>query len=47
MHCHPSVFKDHYDSVIKDCCGAISIEETNETKEKGKYIVIVPEKKVD
>jgi hypothetical protein len=32
---------------IKECCGAISIEETNETKEKGKYIVIVPEEKVD
>jgi hypothetical protein len=60
MHCHPSVFKDHYDSVklqnsskvrvdkfIRDCCGAVSIEETNETKEKGKYIVVVPEEKVD
>jgi hypothetical protein len=32
---------------IKECCGAISIEETNETREKGKYIVIVPEEKVD
>ena len=60
MHCHPSVFKDDYDSVraenstqvkvdkfIKDCCGAISIEETNETEEKGKYIVIVPEDKLE
>jgi hypothetical protein len=26
---------------------AISEEETNETKEKGKYIVVVPEEKVD
>jgi hypothetical protein len=55
MHCHQSVFGDHYDSVklpnstsvradkfIKDCCGTVSIEETNETKEKGKYIVVVP-----
>jgi hypothetical protein len=25
---------------ITECCGAISIEETNETKEKGKYIVV-------
>jgi hypothetical protein len=32
---------------IKECCGAISIEETNETKEKGRYIVIVPEEKVE
>jgi hypothetical protein len=32
---------------IKTCCGAISIEETNETGEKGKYIVVVPEGKVD
>ena len=32
---------------IIENCGAISIEETNETKEKGKYIVIVPEEKVD
>jgi hypothetical protein len=32
---------------ITDCCGAISIEETNETKEKGKYIVVVPAEKVD
>jgi hypothetical protein len=32
---------------IKTCCGAISIEETNETREKGKYIVVVPEEKVD
>jgi hypothetical protein len=32
---------------IQECCGAISIEETNETKEKGKYIVVVPEEKVD
>jgi hypothetical protein len=32
---------------IKDCCGAILIEETNETREKGKYILIVPEEKVD
>jgi len=31
---------------IIDCCGAISIEETNETKEKGKYIVVVPEDRV-
>jgi hypothetical protein len=35
------------DKFIKDCCGAVSIEETNETKEKGKYIVVVPEEKVD
>jgi hypothetical protein len=60
MHCHQSVFGDHYDSVkqtnstlvrvdkfIKDCCGAVSIEETNETKEKGKYIVVVLEEKVE
>jgi hypothetical protein len=62
MHCHPSVFTDHYDSVkindsrkirvdkfIQDCCGAISIsiEETNKTKEKGKYIVVVPEERVE
>ena len=60
MHCHPSVFEDHYDSVkldnstlvrvdkfIKDCCGAISIEETTETKAKGKYIVVVPEDKIE
>jgi hypothetical protein len=32
---------------IRACCGAISIEETNETREKGKYIVVVPEEKVD
>jgi hypothetical protein len=32
---------------IKECCGAISIEDTTETREKGKYIVIVPEEKVD
>jgi hypothetical protein len=32
---------------IKACCGAISIEETNETREKGKFIVIEPEEKVD
>jgi hypothetical protein len=32
---------------ITECCGAISIEETNETKEKGKYIVVVPEERVD
>jgi hypothetical protein len=32
---------------ITECCGAISIEETNETKEKGKYIVVVPEEKID
>jgi hypothetical protein len=32
---------------IKACCGAILIEETNETREKGKFIVIVPEEKVD
>jgi hypothetical protein len=60
MHCHPSVFTDHYDSVkinnsgkirvdkfIQDCCGAISIETTNETKEKGKYIVVVPEERIE
>ena len=35
------------DKFIKECCGAISIEETNETKEKGKYIVVVPEERVD
>jgi hypothetical protein len=35
------------DTFIKECCGAISIEETTETREKGKYIVIVPEEKVD
>jgi hypothetical protein len=32
---------------ITECCGAISIEETNEIKEKCKYIVVVPEEKVD
>jgi hypothetical protein len=32
---------------IIDCCGAISIEETNETKEKGNYIVVVPEDRVE
>jgi len=32
---------------MKDCCGAISIEETNETRGKGKYIVVVPEEKVE
>ena len=32
---------------IMECCGAVSIEETNETKEKGKYIVILPEEKVE
>jgi hypothetical protein len=32
---------------IKENCGAISIEETSETKAKGKYIVVVPEDKVD
>jgi hypothetical protein len=32
---------------IQECCGAIPIEELNETKEKGKYIVAVPEEKVD
>jgi hypothetical protein len=60
MHCHPSVFADHYDSVrlnnsnqvrvdklIKECCGAISIEETNETNEKSKHIVVVPEERVE
>jgi hypothetical protein len=60
MSCHPSVFKDLYDSVkvqnsshvkvntfIKACYGAISIEGKNETRDKGKYTVIVPEKKVD
>jgi hypothetical protein len=35
------------DTFIKECCGAISIEKTTETREKGKYIVIVPEEKVD
>jgi hypothetical protein len=35
------------DTFIKESCGAISIEETTETREKGKYIVIVPEEKVD
>jgi hypothetical protein len=34
------------DRFIKECCGAISIEETNETKGKGKYIVVVPEERV-
>jgi hypothetical protein len=38
--------KVRVDKFIKDCCGAISIEKTNETKEKGKYIVVVPEEKV-
>ncbi|OEU08862.1 hypothetical protein FRACYDRAFT_249207 [Fragilariopsis cylindrus CCMP1102] len=59
MACHPSVFEDMYSvniqnsstvtvsKFISECCGAISIEETNETKEKGKYIVVVPEGKVD
>jgi hypothetical protein len=32
---------------IIENCGAVSIEETNETKSKGKYIVVVPEEKVD
>ena len=32
---------------IMECCGAISIEETNETKEKGKYIVVLPTEKVE
>jgi hypothetical protein len=32
---------------IIENCGAISIEETSETKDKGKYIVVVPEDKVD
>jgi hypothetical protein len=32
---------------IIENCGAISIEETSETAEKGKYIVVVPESKVD
>jgi hypothetical protein len=27
--------------------GPVSIEETNETKEKGKYIVVVPQEKID
>jgi hypothetical protein len=39
--------KVRVDKFIKDCCGAISIEETNETKEKGKYIVVLPEEKVE
>jgi hypothetical protein len=32
---------------IIENCGAVSIEEKNETKSKGKYIVVVPEEKVD
>jgi hypothetical protein len=32
---------------IIENCGAVSIEETNETKSKGKYIVVVPEAKVE
>jgi hypothetical protein len=32
---------------IIETCGAIIIEETNGTKDKGKYIVIVPEERVD
>jgi hypothetical protein len=32
---------------IIENCGAVSIEETNETKSKGKYIVVVPEEKVE
>jgi hypothetical protein len=58
LHCHPSVFEDMHDSVviqkskhdevqrfiIENCR---IIEETNETNKKGKYIVIVPEEKVD
>jgi hypothetical protein len=32
---------------ITECCGAISIEETNETEEKGKYIVVVPDERVE
>jgi hypothetical protein len=32
---------------ITECCGAVLIEETNKTKEKGKYIVVVPQEKVD
>jgi hypothetical protein len=45
--------KIHNSSSIKvskfiiECCGAISIEETNETKEKGKYIVVVPEARIE
>jgi hypothetical protein len=39
--------KVRVDRFIKECCGAISIEETNETKEKGKYIVVLPEEKVE
>jgi hypothetical protein len=35
------------DRFIMECCGAISIEETNETKEKGKYIVVVPEERIE
>ena len=59
MYCDTSVFEDDYSvkiqnsnhvtvqKFIMDCCGAISIEETNETKEKGKYIVVVPDEKVE
>jgi hypothetical protein len=32
---------------IIENCGAVSIEETNETQSKGKYIVVVPEEKVE
>jgi hypothetical protein len=32
---------------IIENCGAVSIEETNETKSKGKYIVVVPQDKLD
>jgi hypothetical protein len=32
---------------IIENCGAISIEETSETNDKGKYIVVVPEEKVE
>jgi hypothetical protein len=39
---HVEVYK-----FIIENCGAVSIEETNETKSKGKYIVVVPQDKVD
>jgi hypothetical protein len=35
------------DKFIKDCCGSVLIEETNETTEKSKHIVIVSDEKVE
>jgi hypothetical protein len=43
----PNLSNVKVSKVITECCGAISIKEINETKEKGKYIVVVPEERVD